>query len=1003
MQTFDKVIELAIPDRRGEIRQLDGQPEVIPLRPDIRIKRHASVSVDQYRQYKRTSEPPAGVILVTWPEGPQLIARVKVEVVSRYFTLGEVVARPHHMMTGVVLNTLPTCRLAGLVEATQSDSQTLLRSRTREERKTAQYLPDNSQLITDVPASELERVEDLNVGQIVVYQGWVGTVSETKTAVTLRLTNNSVVEVQNLEFYNDGDEFPSTAFSVGDSVVTTKGVLRTGKWIYGAYSPNVTPEAGVVQVRTTVAMVDWVRMGVAGSTNAPSTVLERVELESADFVAYKPSKLPPSCASPGKLSSVSYPCGEFDELATVRFIDQEIALTKYGNDTNGLVKHHRADHLGYDMNVLTVADSSLKVNVRWQDGTMSQHDSTELMLHEPLDDTESGWPGEIAYSVEVEDLPGEDGVVTPKKVGVVQSIDTVQRIAKIRWCPDARVHLIDILSEGDIEATREVFRYAIGLAAEESEDVSLYDIEIPGSLNVCRGDTVVIQDPQSCGLQDITGINWLGTIVEDRLDGALTIRLAAAEPVQDVVLLREQVSVAIAYDNRSARLQGVDDLDGESYDDEPMDVDDDSDEYDWYDEEPEPTYEDEDGNAMNIDDVEDDDWESIEENDEVPNEQLNEPRATLHGVHKVDQHDNLNKEQTDVHIAKPHDEYVEYQRDLQARDQHNTRTTYHYKHQKQDDRQTADAKDSPMTGNSSKLVTEVKSEEQSAGPETQGAPPSYLLHDSAVPDDHHFSTCPASTISPRMRQIQKEHGIFQKPGAIPDGVYVRSWESRPDLWRVLFIGPEDTPYADAPFIVDFYLPTDYPQSPPQAFFHSWNGESSLAGVGKVNPNLYEDGKICLSLLGTWEGHRHENWTPKKSTLLQVVVSLLGLVLVREPYFNEAGYEDQVGTEEAKRPSILYTERVVLRSLNFAISATAALQAGRTLAGMQALEDVLHWLYLNVVHGAGLLAKLHRRVQTVLGESAAAGVAFDGLNSMSQGACISLRRVLARLDQLISNL
>ena len=40
------------------------------------------------------------------------------------------------------------------------------------------------------------------------------------------------------------------------------------------------------------------------------------------------------------------------------------------------------------------------------------------------------------------------------------------------------------------------------------------------------------------------------------------------------------------------------------------------------------------------------------------------------------------------------------------------------------------------------------------------------------------------------------------------------------------------------------------------------------GGGKVrfNPNLYECGKVCLSLLGTWSG---PSWNPAVSTLLQV--------------------------------------------------------------------------------------------------------------------------------------
>ena len=109
-----------------------------------------------------------------------------------------------------------------------------------------------------------------------------------------------------------------------------------------------------------------------------------------------------------------------------------------------------------------------------------------------------------------------------------------------------------------------------------------------------------------------------------------------------------------------------------------------------------------------------------------------------------------------------------------------------------------------------------------------------------------------------------------------------------DLFRVLIVGPRDTPYALAPFVFDIRLPSNYPREPPSVFFHSWTAETSDM-QGKVNPNLYEDGTVCLSLLGTWNGDedKGESWTPGKSTVLQVLVSLLGLVLVREPYYSES--------------------------------------------------------------------------------------------------------------------
>lgn len=119
--------------------------------------------------------------------------------------------------------------------------------------------------------------------------------------------------------------------------------------------------------------------------------------------------------------------------------------------------------------------------------------------------------------------------------------------------------------------------------------------------------------------------------------------------------------------------------------------------------------------------------------------------------------------------------------------------------------------------------------------------------------------------------------------SLPEGVFVRTWEDRLDILRVLIIGPRETPYELAPFLIDFYFGGDFPMKPPKAYFHSWTN-----GVGRVNPNLYEDGNICLSLLGTWPGDDgKDTWSATGSTMLQIIVSILGLVLVKEPYYSES--------------------------------------------------------------------------------------------------------------------
>lgn len=59
---------------------------------------------------------------------------------------------------------------------------------------------------------------------------------------------------------------------------------------------------------------------------------------------------------------------------------------------------------------------------------------------------------------------------------------------------------------------------------------------------------------------------------------------------------------------------------------------------------------------------------------------------------------------------------------------------------------------------------------------------------------------------------------------------------------------------------------------------------------RFNPNLYTDGKVCLSILNTWHGRPEEKWNPQTSSLLPVLVAIQSLILNAEPYFNEPGYE-----------------------------------------------------------------------------------------------------------------
>jgi ubiquitin-conjugating enzyme E2 O len=127
-----------------------------------------------------------------------------------------------------------------------------------------------------------------------------------------------------------------------------------------------------------------------------------------------------------------------------------------------------------------------------------------------------------------------------------------------------------------------------------------------------------------------------------------------------------------------------------------------------------------------------------------------------------------------------------------------------------------------------------------------------------------------------------------------------------DLLRVVMVGANGTPYQHGLFFFDLQLPSSYPAEPPQVYYHSF-------GL-RLNPNLYESGTVCLSLLNTFDGEGTELWSSVTSSLLQVVVSIQGLVLNDQPYYNEAGYEDQVGKPEGRRNALPYSENAYLLSL-----------------------------------------------------------------------------------------
>ena len=140
-------------------------------------------------------------------------------------------------------------------------------------------------------------------------------------------------------------------------------------------------------------------------------------------------------------------------------------------------------------------------------------------------------------------------------------------------------------------------------------------------------------------------------------------------------------------------------------------------------------------------------------------------------------------------------------------------------------------------------------------------------------------------------------------------IWFRMSKEHINIYTFIISGPNDTPYENGLFEFHLYLPETYPMVPPQVLLYN-TGKHKLSNGFRFNPNIYENGKVCLSLLGTWNGNNdNEKWIPKISTILQVLISIQSLILIETPYFNEPGYENKIGTDEGNTKSDKYNKNL----------------------------------------------------------------------------------------------
>ncbi|KAL4931154.1 ubiquitin-conjugating enzyme E2 [Aspergillus undulatus] len=949
------------------VGSLDEEDEKFANYPIFRYTELPTEAVDAFMA---TGTPPEEFIFVRFFEDSEfysLIHESHLELVDRPLTLGDKVKRDlDDTVSGIVISTTTKFTLEPVAY------QPL-------DPRTGDYLPvrftgkpcggferfpaseiSNTRpcMLYDVPGSELTEHLDFTEGDHVIYHQKVGAVEKVERDVVLLLENSTIVSPLDplaLELPVQVD--PTTALTPSD--LKERGI-GDGKYVWTTDElEDLFPGQSVFVERTNLSHSD-----------RPCGQEEMIQ----GYVLESPAEdIHIRWLFPNVFSTEPYHPGPSDEVLRasqlhgnaikcdftqpsshdfripvwnyalfvgdrVRLRDSALAERKYP----GYQRLPTDQTFGYDMNIFRVVSTRTEVTVRWQDGSCTTEDSKCLLETDTEGELFPGTPVALKDGVNVVDksvtvskghashfFRDQAAQILRAQIGIIQKINREQ-IASVRWFQSPDVELIyngDALSPGS----------SLGRLSDVVTDVSLYELTTFYALNMFV-DALVVVAP-ACVDESVVSSTRTHTIAEGTGPYHLFINSTSYSDVSNKLQsikaamtasdwFKETTTIRRPSPRRRYSLHPNDDIPPNDFFGKIVAIDTDGiitvrfpgssgchdaqvplerilmmlppglssfSKFLYWHSESEAFASSSDEYGLDTDGIEDN-WASTDETngslglDESVLAELKNPKI-------------LEKAKSEIAASF-------------------------------------------RTDTTSTSAYQESSTRRDFGCRLQELPPpGFALLEDLPPSDHHFIDQFVSAVP--MKHIQREFEILR--ASLPPGIFVRSWESRMDLLRVLIIGPENTPYEHAPFVFDFQLPSDFPNEPPLAFFHSWT-----VGRGAVNPNLYEDGKICLSILGTWPTQNpHENWSPGKSTVLQVLVSILGLVLVKNPFYNEVGYQT-LATKDARHvESAKYTEKVFLMTRGFIIHALEHPVCG--------LGGVLAWHYLPGADSTSVRPHLLRKV------------------------------------------
>ena len=127
------------------------------------------------------------------------------------------------------------------------------------------------------------------------------------------------------------------------------------------------------------------------------------------------------------------------------------------------------------------------------------------------------------------------------------------------------------------------------------------------------------------------------------------------------------------------------------------------------------------------------------------------------------------------------------------------------------------------------------------------------------------------------KRLLKDVANILKHPLYNEGIYYKHDETDAYKGYAMIVGPSESLYRYGYYLFNFEFPREYPYAPPKVYYLTNDGST------RFNPNLYRNGKVCISILNTWKG---EQWTSCQS-IRSVLLTLLSL-FHNKPLLNEPG-------------------------------------------------------------------------------------------------------------------